>query len=75
MLQTMDTTGATPEFMDDPQAWETLRDAHTASKAATSPAYDEVLNEVAHRIRTTGSIGKADIGALLFMIRVLMLQG
>ncbi|WP_442545249.1 hypothetical protein ACSBOX_06110 [Arthrobacter sp. KN11-1C] len=66
----MDKTDATSEFMDDPQDWETLREAHTAYKAATSPAYDEVLHEVALRIRATGSIGKADIGALLFWKRL-----
>lgn len=70
MLSTMDNTGATSEFIDNPHAWERLREAHAAYEAATSPAYDEVLHEVAHRIRTTGSIGKADIGALLFWKRL-----
>jgi hypothetical protein len=56
--------------MDDSQVRETLRAAHAAYMAATSPAYDEVLNEVADRIRTGGSIGKADIGALLFWKRL-----
>lgn len=51
-------------FMDDQQAWNALREAHTAYRAATSPAYDEVLHEVALRIHESGSIGKADIGAL-----------
>jgi hypothetical protein len=48
------------------QAWETLRRSHADYKSSTSTAYDEVLNEVADRILATGSIGKADIGALLF---------
>jgi hypothetical protein len=56
--------------MDDSQVWERLRAAHAAYKAATSPAYDEVFNEVADRIRMEGSIGKADIGALLFWKRL-----
>jgi hypothetical protein len=52
------------------QAWETLRKSHTEYKTSTSTAYDEVLNEVADRILATGSIGKADIGALLFWKRL-----
>ncbi|WP_395405596.1 hypothetical protein ACHMXB_21430 (plasmid) [Arthrobacter sp. UC242_113] len=56
--------------MDDSQVWEKLRAAHAAYMAATSPAYDEVLNEVAERIRAEGSIGKTDIGALLFWKRL-----
>jgi hypothetical protein len=70
MLKTMENTAVTSEIMDEPQAWETLREAHVAYEAAISPAYDEVLNEVAHRICATGSIGKADIGALLFWKRL-----
>ena len=52
------------------QAWETLRRSHAEYKSSTSTAYDEVLNEVADRILATGSIGKADIGALLFWKRL-----
>lgn len=37
--------------------------------SGTSRAYDEVLAKVADRIRATASIGKADIGALLFWKR------
>jgi hypothetical protein len=70
MLPAMDDQDETPRAMDDSQVWETLRAAHAAYKAATSPAYDEVLNEVADRIHTDGSIGKADIGALLFWKRL-----
>jgi hypothetical protein len=35
-----------------------------------SVSYDEVLDEVADRIAATGSIGKVDIGALLFWKRL-----
>jgi hypothetical protein len=66
----MDEPDETPEAMDDPQVWETLRGSHAAYIASTSPAYDEVLTEVGGRIRATGSIGKADIGALLFWKRL-----
>jgi hypothetical protein len=54
----------------EPHAWETLRDSHAAYVSGTSPVYDEVLREVAGRIRATGSIGKSDIGALLFWKRL-----
>jgi len=70
MLQTMDMQDETPRAMDDSQVWEQLRAAHTAYMAATSPAYDEVLTEVADRIQATASIGKADMGALLFWKRL-----
>lgn len=54
----------------NPEAWEKLRASHVAYQLGTSSAYDEVLTEVADRIRTTGAIGKADIGALLFWKRL-----
>lgn len=54
----------------DPQVWEALRASHAAYMSGTSLAYDEVLTEVADRIRATASIGKADIGALLFWKRL-----
>lgn len=38
--------------------------------AETSPVYDEVLHEVSSRIQKTGSIGKTDIGALVFWKRL-----
>lgn len=66
----MDEQNETPQIMDDSQVWETLRAAYTAYMAATSPAYDQVLKEVADRIQAIGSIGKADIGALLFWKRL-----
>jgi hypothetical protein len=56
--------------MDEPQVCETLLESHAAYMAGTSRAYDEVLTEVADRIRATASIGKADIGALLFWKRL-----
>lgn len=49
----------------DPERWGVLLQAHEDVHAAISPAYDEVLTEVAARIRNAGSIGKLDIGALL----------
>lgn len=70
MLPSMDETHETPRVMGDPNVWERLRAAHTAYMAATSPSYDEVLYEVADRVRAIGSIGKADIGALLFWKRL-----
>lgn len=54
----------------DERTWETLLRSHTEYKAATSLAYDEVLTEVTEKIRATASIGKADIGALLFWKRL-----
>jgi hypothetical protein len=66
----MDKQDETPRAMPDSQVWETLRAAHTAYMAATSPAYDEVLTEVADRVQATASIGKADMGALLFWKRL-----
>lgn len=65
----MNAPDQTPQVLDL-QAWETLRGSHAAYVSGTSPAYDEVLTEVADRIRATGSIGKADIGALLFWKRL-----
>lgn len=53
-----------------PDAWETLRDSHAAYMSSTKPEYDEILREVSARIRATGSIGKLDIGALLFWKRL-----
>ncbi|WP_281872859.1 hypothetical protein [Brachybacterium paraconglomeratum] len=41
---------------------ETLR---TSQPPHTETAYDEVLREVSSRIANQGSIGKADIGALV----------
>lgn len=41
-----------------------------ARSAVASQVYDELLYEVADRIKDRGSIGKADIGALLFLKRL-----
>lgn len=54
----------------EPNVWETLRGSHAAYMSSTAPEYDEVLREVAARIRATGSIGKSDIGALSFWKRL-----
>lgn len=43
----------------------TLRDALKRYRRDVSPYYDEVVAEVAERADQTGSIGKADIGALI----------
>jgi hypothetical protein len=51
-------------------AWETLLRAREGLQSGASPAYDEVLIEVSERIRDSGSIGKADIGSLLFWKRL-----
>ncbi|MCU6481942.1 hypothetical protein [Arthrobacter sp. A2-55] len=53
-----------------PAAWAKLLNAHTAYFTEAGPSYDEVLFEVAARVGTSGSIGKADIGALLFWKRL-----
>lgn len=52
------------------EAWETLLGAHQDFQSETSPAYDEVFIEVSERVRDSGSVGKADIGALLFWKRL-----
>jgi|SRR3954447_9948187 len=41
-----------------------LRDAIQKYRLNVSPFYDEVLNEVSERALRSGSIGKADVGAL-----------
>lgn len=70
MLQPMSQPKETPAVVVDAQAWETLRGSHAGYMAGTSPVYDEVLVDVANRIKATASIGKADIGALLFWKRL-----
>lgn len=67
--QAMDEPNQSP-LATDAHVWETLRASHAAYISGTSRAYDEVLMEVAARIRATGSIGKTDIGALLFWKRL-----
>jgi hypothetical protein len=52
------------------QKWKQLATARTAYERQVASAYDEVLVEVAARVQATGSIGKADIGALLLWKRL-----
>lgn len=47
-----------------------LIEAKSAYDQAVSPHYDEVLHDVTRRVTDTGSIGKSDIGALLFWKRL-----
>ncbi|MFE9976601.1 hypothetical protein ACFYRD_39380 [Streptomyces hirsutus] len=50
--------------------WQRLIAARTAYTQAVSAHYDEVLHHVAHRAQAEGSLGKADIGALLLWKRL-----
>ncbi len=52
------------------QGWALIFKSHQAYHAEVSPEYDEVLDQVAERVQGGGSIGKADIGALLFWKRL-----
>ncbi|MFB6894539.1 hypothetical protein ACFCX4_35180 [Kitasatospora sp. NPDC056327] len=54
----------------DPAAWTGLIAARSAYAETVSPHYDEVLDEVAERVSARGSLGKADIGALLLWKRL-----
>lgn len=54
----------------DSQSWELLSVAHANYTSSLAQTYDEVLYQVAERIRTSGSIGKSDIGALPFRKRL-----
>ncbi|MFH8365137.1 hypothetical protein ACH4FV_36930 [Streptomyces anulatus] len=53
-----------------PDRWQRLAAAHQAYTETVSPYYDETLQEVTRRACTSGSIGKADIGALLMWKRL-----
>lgn len=53
-----------------PDAVARLLDARRRYAAEVSPYYGEVLDEVSRRIDETGSIGKLDIGAILFWKRL-----
>lgn len=64
------TTAFPTESLISPESWATLLSAHKKHHAASSPAYDDVLTEIAERVREAGSIGKADVGALLFWKRL-----
>ncbi|MEU4095807.1 hypothetical protein [Streptomyces sp. NPDC026673] len=50
--------------------WSTLSAARDAYRAAVPAAYDEVLTEIAERAREHGSLGKADIAALVVWKRL-----
>jgi len=50
--------------------WTRLEAAAARYDRAVSPYYDEVLDEIADRAARTGSLGKADIGALVLWKRV-----
>lgn len=52
------------------QTVDLLRSAHRDYHLQVSQAYDEVLHEVSDRVASQGSLGKADIGALLFWKRL-----
>ncbi|WP_422935805.1 hypothetical protein [Sinomonas sp. P47F7] len=56
----------------NPSAFSTLMAGTNCNAAivASSPAYDEILHEVTDHARATNSIGKADVGALLFWKRL-----
>ena len=53
-----------------PAILERLTTARADYHAGVSPYYDEVLHETATRIAGVGTIGKTDIGALLFWKRL-----
>lgn len=53
-----------------PDIIELLTAARAEYHAGVSPHYDEVLHETSDRIAESGSIGKADIGSLLFWKRL-----
>lgn len=54
----------------DREMWERLAEARDRYTSAFPAAYDEVLYEVAARVRDRGSLGKADIGALVLWKRM-----
>lgn len=56
--------------IDATQVWESLLKAHDAYGSEVSPYYDEVLHEISERASQCGSIGKADIGAIVFWKRL-----
>jgi hypothetical protein len=68
--QDADMTDATATTLLSNEAWSRLATAHADYHANVSPHYDEVLHEVSDRIQTSGSIGKLDVGALLFWKRL-----
>ena len=55
---------------DPSLAWEQLLHGHGEYLRHVSPNYDDVLRVVIDNVERSGSIGKADIGALLFWKRL-----
>ncbi|MFJ9808950.1 hypothetical protein ACIRTB_12000 [Streptomyces sp. NPDC101158] len=53
-----------------PEQWERLSSARQAYADTVSPHYDEALQDVIQRASGSGSIGEADIGALLLWKRL-----
>ncbi|MFF5393436.1 hypothetical protein ACFY5H_34945 [Streptomyces sp. NPDC013012] len=51
-------------------AWDVLISARATYLASVSPHYDEVFWEVAQRVERAGSLGKADIAALVVWKRL-----
>ncbi|MER6675129.1 hypothetical protein [Streptomyces sp. NPDC000983] len=52
------------------RAWNTLVPARAAYLEAVTPHYDEVLHDVARRAEESGSLGKADLAALVVWKRI-----
>lgn len=67
--QTQLMTTAASVHLSDAQ-WQILFDARAAYGEAVSVHYDDVLHEVSARTMSSGSVGKVDIGALLFWKRL-----
>lgn len=61
---------AAPAPVLSDEQWEQVRTARVDYAEAVSPAYDEVFEEVAASALAMGSLGKADIAALVFWKRV-----
>ncbi|MFD8598177.1 hypothetical protein ACFV1L_24550 [Kitasatospora sp. NPDC059646] len=61
---------ATTTSAPDADAWAELIAARGAYSIAVSQYYDQVLHEITDRVRANGTIGKADIGALLLWKRL-----
>ncbi|MFE7445915.1 hypothetical protein ACFU7X_36325 [Streptomyces chartreusis] len=57
-------------FTLTPEHWQRLVSARQAYTDTVSPYYDETLQQVTQRACEDGSIGKADIGALLMWKRL-----
>ncbi|MFH9347517.1 hypothetical protein [Kitasatospora sp. NPDC017646] len=65
MEKTTETTAVDGEFAAlCARAWDVLVPARAGCLAGVSAHYDEVFDEVAQRVRSSGSLGKTDIAAL-----------